>query len=69
MLSDYFFVEDKESYYARHKYMYDFDLLSEMLQNAGFSNIVRRDYRQGATPDLAVLDNRPDETLYVEASK
>ena len=69
MLSDYFFVEDKESYYARHKYMYDFELLSELLQSVGFSNIVRCDYRQGATPDLAVLDNRPDETLYVEASK
>lgn len=69
MLSDYFFVEDKESYFARHKYMYDFELLGEMLQNAGFSKIVRCEYRQGATPDLAVLDNRPDETLYVEANK
>lgn len=69
MLSDYFFVEDKESYYARHKYMYDFELLSEMLQSVGFSNIVQCAYRQGATPDLVVLDNRPDETLYVEASK
>ena len=69
MLSDYFFVEDKDSYYARHKYMYDFELLSEMLQSVGFSRIVRCDYRQGATPDLALLDNRPDETLYVEANK
>ena len=57
------------SYYARHKYMYDFELLSEALLSVGFSNIVHCAYRQGATPDLVVLDNRPDETLYVEASK
>lgn len=69
MLSNYFFVEDKESYYARHKYMYDFELLSEVLKSAGFEKIARQAYRQGKTPDLDVLDNRPEETLYVEAVK
>jgi len=69
MLNDYFFVEDKESYYARHKYMYDFDLLSTIMKQVGFRNIRRCAYRQGATPDLEVLDNRLEETLYVEAVK
>ncbi len=69
MLSDYFFVDDKDSYYARHKYMYDFELLGKLLESAGFKDIKRCSYRKGDTPDLAVLDNRPEDTLFVEARK
>jgi hypothetical protein len=49
--------------------MYDFDMLSKLLEKTGFTRIVRCSYKQGKTPDLDVLDNRPEETLYVEASK
>lgn len=69
MLESYFFVEDLESSMARHKYMYDFELLGAKLKEAGFTAITRCRYREGHTPDLAVLDNRPDETLFVEARK
>jgi predicted SAM-dependent methyltransferase len=69
MLSNYFFVEDKESFLARHKFMYDFELLKTLLENIGFSQVTRCSYREGSTPDIAVLDNRPDETLFVEAVK
>ena len=69
MLGNYFFVEDDDSHYARHKYMYDFALLSEALSSAGFHDIRRCGYRQGATPDLEALDNRPDESLFVEATR
>lgn len=69
MLRDYFFVEDKGSYLARHKYMYDFELLSNALRQAGFHTVTRCSYQQGTVPDIEVLDNRPDETLFVEASK
>ena len=69
MLRDYFFVEDMGSLLARHKYMYDFDLLGSALVAAGFSTPVQQNYRNGSVPDLAVLDNRPEETLFVEARK
>lgn len=69
MLRDYFFVEDLESSMARHKYMYDFELLEAALKDAGFGRITRLEFRKGSTPDLEVLDNRPDETLFVEARK
>jgi hypothetical protein len=49
--------------------MYDFDLLRSELTKAGFSKIERRSYRDGDVPDIALLDNRPEETLYVEATK
>lgn len=69
MLQSYFFVDDKASYYAVHKYMYDFELLEKALKAAGFGDIRKCSYQQGETPDLTVLDNRPDESLFVEARK
>jgi SAM-dependent methyltransferase len=68
MLDDYFFVDDLSSFLARHKYMYDFDLMKEALANAGFHNIRRCSFREGSAPDIDKLDNRPDETLFVEAA-
>jgi len=69
MLENYFFVEDRASFLARHKYMYDFELLAAELTAAGFVDVQRCEYREGRTPDLVHLDNRPEETLYVEAAK
>lgn len=69
MLENYFFVDDKSSYLARHKYMYDFNGLQTLLVEAGYKNIRRCNFREGTTPDLNSLDNRPEETLFVEASR
>ena len=69
MLSDNFFVEDDDSYYARHKYMYDFGMLADALTRAGFHDVRRCEFRKGHTPDLGDLDNRPDESLFVEATR
>lgn len=69
MLENYFFVEDKESFLARHKYMYDFELVKSLLERIGFTQIVRCTYQEGRTPDIDKLDNRPEETLFVEAIK
>lgn len=67
MLEDYFFVAGKGSYLARHKYMYDFDLIRTALEQAGFSGVTRCDYQQGETPDIELLDIYPDVSLFVEA--
>jgi SAM-dependent methyltransferase len=69
MLQNYFFVEDADNHYSRHKYMYDNEMLSSLLAQAGFRDIARCSYREGQVPDSAVLDNRPDESLFVEAIK
>lgn len=69
MLDNYFFVEDRSSFLARHKYMYDFELLKEELVSCGFIDVRRCAYQQGGAPDLDLLDNRPEETLFVEAFK
>ena len=69
MLEDYFFVEGKGSYLARHKYMYDFELIKAALERTGFSKVTRCEYQQGITPDIKMLDVYPDVSLFVEATR
>jgi hypothetical protein len=49
--------------------MYDFDSLASLLNKYGFSVREKRRFREGITPDIDRLDNRPEESLYVEAQK
>jgi len=51
------------------KWMYDFDSLASMLHASGFKSVERKTFRVGRTPDIDKLDNRPAESLYVEAEK
>lgn len=69
MLGRYFFVEVDGSSLSRHRYMYDFGLLEDLLRNAGFATVSRRCCGQGVTPDLAMLESAPKESLFVEATK
>lgn len=66
---DFFFTPSESGYFSRHKYMYDFDLLKQLLEKVGFTSIERCSYKWGQCPDIDILDNRPEETLYVEARK
>lgn len=65
----YFFKDSKPGKFYRHKYMYDRELLEAALRKAGFHFVEVCAYRHGQVPDVDKLDNRPDETLYVEAVK
>jgi predicted SAM-dependent methyltransferase len=69
MLQNYFFVEDNDNHYSRHKYMYDFQMLASILKDLGFRNITKCQFRVGKVADIDMLDNRADESLFVEASK
>jgi SAM-dependent methyltransferase len=64
-----YFFSPPNGVHHQHRYMYDFDLLASLLSAVGFHSVERYDYRCGRVPDLDRLDNRPDETLYVECSK
>jgi predicted SAM-dependent methyltransferase len=52
-----------------HLWMYDFASISQRLREAGFRNITRQTFRRGLLPHCDVLDNRPDDSLFVEALK
>lgn len=68
MLHDYFFTDSNTSF-SHHRYAYNFELMKKALSEAGFDRIERCEYRRGRTPDLEVLDNRGEYSLFVEASK
>jgi predicted SAM-dependent methyltransferase len=61
-----FFEANERSEKNMHHFMYNFVSLRQLLQEAGFNRVVRRDYREGECPDVEHLDNRP-ESLFVEA--
>ena len=65
----HFFPADKRNELGRHRYMYDYWMLERLLTSGGFRNIRRLGSGEGMSPDIDVLDNRIDETLYVEAVK
>lgn len=54
-----------------HQWLYNFEYLKKMLVAAGFdpAKIVRCQYQQGKVPDIDFLDNHPDHSLIVEATK
>lgn len=64
-----YFFPDSEFEFHQHKYMYDFALLKQLLEDSGFKDVRRCEYQQGLMPDLDRLDNRPMQTLFVEAAK
>ncbi len=65
----YFFCSSKNEYLGRHQYLYNFEILEAVLKEIGFSEVRRCNYRTGKTPDIDILDNRPRETLFIEAFK
>jgi len=66
---EYFFSPSRAGALNRHQYMYDADLLTKALRDGGFSDVARRKFQEGDVPDLVELDNRPEETLYMEARR
>lgn len=65
----YFFRDKNSGYLQRHQYMYDYEMFKDLLEKNGFRNVTRCAYQEGATPNLDILDTRPEESFYVEAIK
>jgi SAM-dependent methyltransferase len=64
-----FFFDVGTGYFYTHKYMYDFESLRSVLYEVGLDHVIRCSYKIGEVPDIEKLDSKPDETLYVEATK
>lgn len=62
-----FLEADQKRDKNRHHSHYNEASLSRMLTDEGFRDVRGRDYRDGRCPDLELLDNRPEITLFVEA--
>lgn len=51
------------------RYFYDFEALSFIFRQAGFSIVEKRDYRQSRLENIDLIDNRPDQMFFLEAVK
>ena len=65
----YFFPITERGILRYRRYMYDFDLLKRLLEKCGFDSVEKFQGEKGSVPDIHLLDNRPEHTLFVEASK
>ena len=60
---------EKRRYGASHRYMYDWPTLRVVLQEIGFSQVIRQSYQVSLDSELSLLDNRPEDSLHVDAVK
>jgi hypothetical protein len=54
---------------GRHKYGYDFETLSKLLSQAGFTKIVNSDYNKSQIKDLRIDYRGENLSLFVDAIK
>ena len=80
---DYFLIPDDDArsigskfiaqmlWYGYSKTLFTHDFIAELLEKAGFSEIRRCAFGQTGSPfpEIVALDNRPEESLFVEARK
>jgi predicted SAM-dependent methyltransferase len=79
----YFLVPDEDAraigskmiaqllWYGYSKTLFTFDFIAELLERAGFRDVRRCAFQETASrfPEIVALDNRPKESLFVEARK
>lgn len=51
------------------KYVYDYETLALLFRNAGFSTVEQKMYQESRMPDVALIDNRPEQMFFLEAVK
>jgi SAM-dependent methyltransferase len=80
---DYFLIPDEDMqslggklvlqliWYGYSRTLFTHDFIEEILQKADFRSITRCQFKQTASehPDIVALDNRENESLFVEATK
>jgi len=53
----------------RHQWMYNGIGLVDIMRKAGFTSAEECAYRHGNLPDIEIMDNRPENSIYAEGSK
>ena len=51
------------------KYVYDYETLECLFREAGFSKVEQKKFQESRMPDVAVIDNRPEQMFFLEAVK
>ena len=66
-LNEFFYgfgVRDKHC-----KYLYDYESLKVLIQNAGFKSILQKGFKESLIPEIERIDNRPKQMFFLEAVK
>ena len=53
----------------RHQWMYTERSLCDLLSRNGYVNVREQQYRQGRCEDVELIDNRPENSIYIEGEK
>lgn len=59
----------KKRFGAHHRYMYDWPTLDALFKKAGFRRVILQKYRSGIDAELNISDNRPEDSLHIDAVK
>lgn len=51
------------------RYFYDFDSLALLFRTAGFSLVEKKQFQESRLEHIHLIDNRPDQTFFLEAVK
>ncbi len=51
------------------QFVYDFETLALAFREAGFSQVEQKDFRQSRIPQIELIDNRPEQMFFLEATK
>ena len=51
------------------KYIYNFEILSNILKEIGFRNIENKNYFDSEIENIQEIDNRPDQCFFIECEK
>jgi predicted SAM-dependent methyltransferase len=52
-----------------HKWMYTEESLAKIFLDAGFTAVTPQPYQSGRLPNIKTIDNRPENSIYVEGVK
>jgi predicted SAM-dependent methyltransferase len=51
------------------KYVYDYETLALLFRKAGFTAVEQKGFLESRMPDVAQIDNRPEQMFFLEATK
>lgn len=53
----------------RHQWMYTERSLCDLLSRNGYVHVRAWEYKEGRCEDVALIDNRPENSIYIEGEK
>jgi len=66
---NYFFYGFPSTQKKHCQYVYDFEALKALFNQAGFKRVEPKEYLQSAIPGIEQIDNRPEQMFFLEAVK